>query len=788
MATAEMPPMRLADSDLRIVLLPTLDEVPSSPVSQSGNGNARIDDTFFDDEESYDEPVENPDIPTHPIPVMQAAFTESLDEVTHGAVVPKPNLRELDARARRERLLDQGQDEEPFDSTWRYRPGQRQHEVVKLIAQISFGVYLLLNGMANDQAQVVDILQGHIDEVDQFLEVAFEDLAQAVQDLTSRIDHLQLPMQNMQAFEELLENDTFRAEILDGNAKIHHILARNDIAMKQWDNDIDAGLRCTSAFADWLNSQKGATWRKERTDMDEIYMAMKHNAEGWLNAFDEMLASTQEINELTIRLMTILAEVENKAGEFNRQSWAAPPPCAFPLPGSAAQSPKISTPDITVAPSPHLESPQVASAGVNGSRASVSRSPARSPSILALSPQLQFPFPSRNSARQSSAPMPASQMSSPVLPPSRGSMQRTASMHSRHSRKSMTRRSSSAPKIAHATQVEILDLDDFGDFPLPGAAPLLPPRSTARTQGHKTADHPKLRIDTTEKILIVQNSPLKQEPESISAGNEEPLYLLQPRTYTPKPPDTPKSPMSPKMKTAMAMATQLEAPHRSSHSGLQKRFSLRQRVSLKTTPPEAIHIPPVNPHALIQDPMTGDGTPPTSNSLVPDSAYGSDGEHHLRQPYRVGSLNELSQQRRPSLIQSAVSENHQYYHPVRASPHSPLQQRPHTAVPSEPNYRPSISYPQYNRNQPSRLGGMSMLSEVTTATHDPRAAAPSIRSQAGAKSLKKKRSTFGWLKKAFSMDEEEKAAFEARRANRFDAPQQYFDPESPKFLDGKRLR
>jgi hypothetical protein len=323
MATAEMPPMRLADSGLRIVLLPTLDEVPSSPVSQSGNGNARIDDTFFDDEESYDEPVENPDIPTHPIPVMQAAFTESLDEVTHGAVVPKPNLRELDARARRERLLDQGQDEEPFDSTWRYRPGQRQHEVVKLIAQISFGVYLLLNGMANDQAQVVDILQGHIDEVDQFLEVAFEDLAQAVQDLTSRIDHLQLPMQNMHAFEELLENDTFRAEILDGNAKIHHILARNDIAMKQWDNDIDAGLRCTSAFADWLNSQKGATWRKERTDMDEIYMAMKHNAEGWLNAFDEMLASTQEINELTIRLMTILAEVENKAGEFNRQSWVS---------------------------------------------------------------------------------------------------------------------------------------------------------------------------------------------------------------------------------------------------------------------------------------------------------------------------------------------------------------------------------------------------------------------------------------------------------------------------------
>ena len=318
--------MRLADGGLRIVLLPTLDEVPSSPVSMSDNAHARIDDSFLDDDASYDEPAENPDIPTHPIPVMQSAFAESLEEVTNGAVVPKPNLRELDAKARRERLLDQGREDEPFDSSWRYRPGQRQHEVVKLIAQIAFGVYLLLNGMANDQTQVVDILQGHIDEVDQFLEVAFEDLAQATQDMNGRIEHLQLPMQNMQAFEELLEDRKFRAEILEGNEKIEHILARTNVAMKQWDDDIDAGLRCTTAFASWLNSQKDATWRTERPDLDDIFLAMKHNAEGWLNAFDEMNSLTQEINGLTIRLMTILAEMEKKAGEISRQTWVIVPP------------------------------------------------------------------------------------------------------------------------------------------------------------------------------------------------------------------------------------------------------------------------------------------------------------------------------------------------------------------------------------------------------------------------------------------------------------------------------
>ncbi|KAI9163140.1 hypothetical protein HJFPF1_04739 [Paramyrothecium foliicola] len=793
MATAEMPSMRLADSGLRIVLLPTLDEVPSSPVSLSDNGHGHIDNPFRDDG-SYHEPSDNPDIPTHPIPSMQEAFAESLEEVTLGAAAQKPNLRALDAKARRERLLDQGRDDEPLDAIWRYRPGQRQHEVVKLIAQIAFGVYLLLNGMANDQAQVVEILQGHIDEVDQFLEVAFEDLAQATQDMNGRIEHLQLPMQNLQVFEELLEDRKFRTEILEGNEKIDHILARNDVAMKQWDDDIDAGLRCTTAFSSWLSTQKDTRWRTERPDLDDIFSAMKHNAEGWLNAFDEMNSLTQEINGLTIRLMTIHAEMEKKAGEISRDSWASAPAYAFPLPGSPIVPPPVPSPQISSSvSSPRDISPQVGSARILESHASSLRF--ASPRSSSTPPVTQQ---SRASSHADLSPRITSQMDSPVLPPSRPMSQRTSSMQSRHSmrstRQSISRhsvRSASGPTVLHATEVESLDLDDFGDFPLPGSAPLLPPlRNNARNARQKAANKPPPSIDATEKIVVV-NSPVQAEPEPHSTSNDESLYILQPRVYTPKPTEAPMSPISPKLRAALTLAAQLETQRQSrqsTYSMLQKRLSLRQRVSLKTSPPEAIHIPPrVNPDAMLQRPLTGDGTPPTSNSLGPDSAYGSDGEHHYRQPYRVGSLNELSEHARPGLVHSPRSEHQQYYHPVRASPHSPLQQRPHTAVPGETGYRPSVSYPQYNRNQPSRLGGMSMLSNVTTATQIERSTTPTSQSQAGDKQLRKKRSTFGWLKKAFSLDEEEKAAFEARKALRYEGPQ-YYDDQSPKFLDGKRLR
>jgi hypothetical protein len=70
--------------------------------------------------------------------------------------------------------------------------------------------------------------------------------------------------------------------------------------------------------------------------------------------------------------------------------------------------------------------------------------------------------------------------------------------------------------------------------------------------------------------------------------------------------------------------------------------------------------------------------------------------------------------------------------------------------------------------------GMSMMSNNTTMT-----------AQTG-QTVKKKRSAFGWLKKAFSLDEEERAEFEAKKHQQLQNP--YYEARSPKFLDGKRIR
>jgi hypothetical protein len=71
--------------------------------------------------------------------------------------------------------------------------------------------------------------------------------------------------------------------------------------------------------------------------------------------------------------------------------------------------------------------------------------------------------------------------------------------------------------------------------------------------------------------------------------------------------------------------------------------------------------------------------------------------------------------------------------------------------------------------------GMSVMTDMTMVTE-------------GGKKVKKKRSAFGWLKKQFSLSEEEKAAFEERRRG-VGADQSYRQERGQqRWLDGKRIR
>lgn len=263
-------------------------------------------------------------IPLHPIPSMQEAFAESLEEATRLSSNQKPNLKARDAKARRAMLLDQDKSEGPPNRLWRFRPGQKCHELRKLVAQIAFGIELLIKGMANSDAQVLAILQGHIDEVDEFLETTMEDVNAATTDLNERLEFLKVPMENMEVFEQMLENRNFRSQIVEGNTKIEHILSRTSTAHTQTIRDVSEGLRAVKQFSEYLVDNERGSWRRDRPDVTNVFEAMKGNTEGWYNAFTRLESNSTLLSGLLVRLSTVVAEIDRKAGEISRRTRVSP--------------------------------------------------------------------------------------------------------------------------------------------------------------------------------------------------------------------------------------------------------------------------------------------------------------------------------------------------------------------------------------------------------------------------------------------------------------------------------
>ncbi|KAK1975668.1 hypothetical protein LZ30DRAFT_342791 [Colletotrichum cereale] len=735
--------------DLPIVLLPPSDSHPSH-IYESDEEDAqrtpttatvpRIPERSMRRTNTESPTLGNPKVPRHPIPSMQAAFAESFLEVADGNPSDKPNLKFADAKGRREELISQEREDDLPDMLWRYRPGQRQHELQKLMAQISFGVYLLLHGMANSAAQVVSILQGHIDEVDEFLEVVMEDFDQATKDLKERIDYLRLPMENLEAFEKMLEDRNFRLEIVQGNEKIEHIVARTNVQLEQYDKDVQQGLAATKEFAVYLGQQNSGTWRQDRPDVVDIYAAMKGNTEGWYNAFVELQTRGKELNSLVIKLGITVGEMSKKAGEVSRRTWASIPPFTLPLQGARTEEASLNSP-------PSLPPSSRATRRSTLRAHSVSGSCSR-PSSYATSFDFDMPL----------------QGPSPAASPGLQSFETYQTSYSNNATRSFyTTRSQStsdSQKSSHSHGTTHSD-----DTTRTG--------NTMRTSRSAHSNTPRLTLEAPDGPV---SEPVSEVDLQVTLDDAS-LYILQPRTYTPQPQDPLPSPTAAESDEHQ---TQPEAPV------LSKRTSLRQRVSLKTTPPESILIPPPardlphtrqdSLHHARQDSLPHNRQESPREYHAPDSAYGSD----IEQRPRYHTANELSPPVLPPTIPSPRSE-HQYYRPVQASPHSPLQQRPLTAgaQPRSPYGSQSGYYPAHQRNAPSRLGGASMLSTVTTMTYDSQVTA------SGEKRLKKKRSAFGWLKKAFSLDEEERLAYEARRQQ--EMPNMYYDSRSPKFLDGKRV-
>ena len=261
--------------------------------------------------------------PVHPVPTMQGAFEESMKETMNDDQPEVPDrYSKADSVTRRKMLLEQQEYERTVAGRWKQKPGEMFHPLWKLVAQISFGMHLLQQGLAKSDEEVLKILQTHVDEVDVFLERTTEDFDLAQNDINERIRYLKLPLEHGQVFDQMLADRPFRVAIVEGNEKIEHIIDRTAAAMNDALKDVQKGLDATRELAKYM-TRVDKQWEDRTEEHDSVYLAMIGNTEGWTRAFLTLQSKGSHLRKALVQLGTIVAEMQRRAGAASRKNLAS---------------------------------------------------------------------------------------------------------------------------------------------------------------------------------------------------------------------------------------------------------------------------------------------------------------------------------------------------------------------------------------------------------------------------------------------------------------------------------
>lgn len=269
-----------------------------------------------EDESSDEEEPGAMEPPRHPVPEMQAAFEESIRESTEDD--ERPKSLDNGPEARRQKVLESGTYDDSWMTRWRQKPGARHHPLLKLMAQIVFGMHLLQQQAAKSDEEVVKILQTHVDEVDNFLEKTTEDFDLAIKDINERIHFLKLPMEHKEVFETMLEDKQFRTQLLDGNDKIEKIIDRTTRAMSAALLDVQKGKLATKELGLYLTGVKDQ-WPSDTEDLDAIYGAMQGNEQGWKHCLKDLQKKGIELKGCLTQLATVIGEMSSLAAAASRK-------------------------------------------------------------------------------------------------------------------------------------------------------------------------------------------------------------------------------------------------------------------------------------------------------------------------------------------------------------------------------------------------------------------------------------------------------------------------------------
>jgi hypothetical protein len=179
-------------------------------------------------------------------------------------------------------------------------------------------MHLLAKGLAKSEVDVMKILQRHVDELDTFLERTTEDFLLAQRDIEERLKYLRLPLENLNVFDQMLEDPGFRQSVVNDNEMLNYIMERSTTAMNDAFKDTQKGIDAVKTLRGYLEGL-GNQWQDRTYHLDAVYQVMIGNVEGWHAAFsklqntgDGLIISLDELKKAISQIQRRISVASNR--------------------------------------------------------------------------------------------------------------------------------------------------------------------------------------------------------------------------------------------------------------------------------------------------------------------------------------------------------------------------------------------------------------------------------------------------------------------------------------------
>ncbi|KAJ4291013.1 hypothetical protein N0V90_010209 [Kalmusia sp. IMI 367209] len=265
--------------------------------------------------------------PVHPLGSMQGPFEESMLDATGGTGFvafknPKKTIEQRQHMLCREHEAPELTWNFTYNCHWRNKSKGKYHPLLKTVAQIIFGVHLLHQHLEKSVADVADILLKHVNELDSFLQRANEDIEGSLKDMLFRRKCLKVPMEHVNEFDRLLDDRTYRFQLLEGNVTIERTINRMSQMLNDYLVDINTFQTANHDLDAYLLSI-GHNWTALDGDVGRIYSAMCGNTGGWAQFLQSLVAKAEKLGVVLVQVSSYCNEIEKRCGAASRRSMVA---------------------------------------------------------------------------------------------------------------------------------------------------------------------------------------------------------------------------------------------------------------------------------------------------------------------------------------------------------------------------------------------------------------------------------------------------------------------------------